>query len=93
MWISRNEYERLQDCEKMMSKLNEENKRLAELVSSKVDDCKIGPWCKDCLHIGRDQSVLKETDVFGNVFVRKVAGKVLYCKKHLHELCPEFELK
>jgi hypothetical protein len=25
------------------------------------------------------------------MYVKERAGRVTYCKKHLHEICPEFE--
>ncbi len=59
MWISRREYDRLQDCEMMKSELEEEVKRLAGLISSEVKDCKISPWCRECQHFGYDRAELK----------------------------------
>lgn len=91
MWINKNEYDRLKDCEQMKFKLEQEVKRLADQVSAEVKDCKVGVWCKDCKHIGRDRSELKELTFLGT-YVRETDGEVQYCKKHLHELCPEFEV-
>ncbi len=93
MWINRNEYDRLRDCELMKIKLEEEVSRLSELISSKVEDCKVGPWCKGCRHTGQDSSKLYAWDCLGESYVKEVAGEVQYCKKHLHEVCPEFERK
>lgn len=90
MWIKRNEYNRLKDCERMKSKLEDEVKRLAELISAQVEDCKIGVWCKDCQHFGTDRSLFEDFGIH-NSYIMEVDGIVKYCKKHLHELCPEFE--
>ncbi len=93
MWIKKDEYERLRDCEQMRAELEKEVVRLSEIISAKVEDCKIGPWCKDCKHIGCDRSVLRNMDVFMGSYIKEVAGVVQYCKKHLHETCPEFETR
>lgn len=86
MWIKKSEYERLKHCEQMKKKLDEETKRLAELISAQVEDCRVGPWCKDCVHIGYDVS-----KVYGIEHYEETAGQVIYCKKHIHEMCKEFE--
>ncbi len=92
MWIKKKEYERLKDCERMNDELEKETKRLAELISSQTEDCKVGVWCKECNHVGYDGSKLTDFDLFiGYPYVRRRAGKVMFCKKHLHEICPEFE--
>ena len=46
----------------------------------------MGPWCEDCIHCGRDYSKIEER------FEYRYAGSVYFCKKHIHELCPEFEM-
>lgn len=95
MWIKRNEYERLcklkktnRSLEEMNSALEEEIKRLSSLISSQNSDCKIGPWCNDCIHVGRDRSVVYDG---GSPYAEKVSGEVIYCTKHIHDMCPEFE--
>lgn len=100
MWINKNKYDRLKQCEDMLRecthmkhKLEEEVKRLADAISDKVEDCKVGFWCKDCKYVGYDHSEIKDYDTYGDLYIREVAGKVQYCKKHLHEVCPEFERK
>ena len=91
MWISGAEYKRLKNCERMRETLEKEVERLAELISSEVEGCKVGPWGKDCNHVGDDEAtVLGRTD-YGLPYVAERAGQVQYCKKHLHEVCPEFE--
>lgn len=92
MWIKRNEYNRLQDCEQMKNELEKEVVRLSNMISAQVEDCKVGPWCQDCEHIGRDMAVVKTPTLFGP-YVTETAGVVQYCKKHLHEFCPEFEMR
>lgn len=92
VWIKRETYEYLRVCEEMKTKLEDEVKRLSELISSQNPDCKVGPWCKDCAHVGRDSSevsFLTENPLFPHS--RVVAGEVIYCKKHIHDMCPEFE--
>lgn len=90
MFIKREEYERLQKADEQNKELEAEVKRLAELISSEVKDCKVGPWCKDCQHVGYDSAKVYGSGLFGN-YVKALAGSVQYCKKHLHEICPEFE--
>lgn len=51
----------------------------------------VGPWCKDCQHIGTDDADLLGERLFEYMYVKEKAGRVTYCKKHLHEICPEFE--
>lgn len=91
MWIYSAEYNRLKDCERMKEDLEKEVVRLAELVSAEVKDCKVGPWCRGCIHVGYDQASITAEDSLGYTYVKETAGKVQYCKKHLHEICPEFE--
>lgn len=92
VWIKRETYEYLRVCEEMKTKLEDEVKRLSELISSQNPDCKVGPWCKDCAHIGRDSSeVHYYTPSIEFGCAKTVAGEVIYCKKHIHDMCPEFE--
>lgn len=93
MWISSKEYERLQDDSRLKLELEKEVKRLAELISAEVKDCKIGPWCKDCQHIGCDISTIFYEESILSPWVKELTGEVQYCKKHLHEICPEFDMK
>ena len=86
----REEYEKLQQRAKLVDELEKECKRLADLISAEVKDCKVGAWCKDCKHFGEDKSyVIKRGRLF---MTDEEAGNVRYCKKHLHEICPEFEM-
>jgi hypothetical protein len=91
MFIKRREYERLVNSDKIRKNLEKEVKRLAELISAKVTDCKVGPWCEGCQHIGTDDADLIGERLFEYIYVKEKAGRVTYCKKHLHEICPEFE--
>lgn len=95
MWIKNREYERLKDREEMCTQLLLEVQRLSNLITEKTEDCNIGPWCKGCIHRGVDESVIyfPHSPLLGNLYVKETAGRVEYCKKHLHELCPEFEMK
>jgi hypothetical protein len=91
MWVSRKKYQHLLKCEVDKEELLEETQRLAELVSAQVTDRKVGPWCRDCMHIGHDYSESHTRDWTGFAYAVEHIGKVQYCKKHLHEICPEFE--
>ena len=94
MWVSRSEYDRLKDRDEMATELEKEVSRLANLVSAEVKDCKLGVWCKECEHLGHDFSEVEgRSDFFGFTYAKQVAGNVVYCKKHLHEICPEFEIR
>ena len=90
MWISKRRYDRLKTCEEMVDELEKEVKRLEDIISAEVKDCKVGIWCKDCQHMECDHS---ETYgyIMNSPYVNATAGEVQYCKKHLHEICPEFE--
>lgn len=96
MWVKRIEYNRLQDCERMNTELKKEVVRLSDMLSSQVEDCKIGPWCQDCKHIGTDMAVVKKPVVdfslADSMYATWTDGVVWYCKKHIHEFCPEFEM-
>lgn len=74
--------------------LNHEVQRLAALISASNKECSVGPWCKDCDHIRSDKSITRglETEFApGKYYYTNpiVEGEVMYCSKHLHELCPE----
>lgn len=107
MWISQKEYNRIKDrddihlqknvleqelkvCNFRIEQLNMETKRLARLISEKTGDCQVGPWCDGCVHCGTDKAT---TDMFQNTlrFSHYIDGEVRFCKKHIHELCPEYE--
>lgn len=95
MFVNRNEYEKLCDRAKLVDELEKECQRLADMVSAKVEDCKIGVWCKDCKFLARDKSVVSDFEnpqgFLYHPFIKECAGEVQYCKKHLYENCPEFE--
>lgn len=97
MWIKEKEYvelkkqaEAAKQHEEMRFKLEKEVQRLADMLSAQVEDCKVGPWCNGCVHKGTDRSTVVDTSLWGSKWVQ-TAGEVQFCKKHLHELCPEFE--
>lgn len=95
MFIQKKEFERLAECERLKNELEKEVQRLAELITKKTDDCEVGVWCKDCKHCGTDIAETKEALVdYGMLrwsWIKSSGGKVQYCKKHLHEICKEFE--
>lgn len=95
MFIHRNEYEKLCDRAKLVDELEKECQRLADAISAEVKDCKIGVLCKDCKFLGEDRSIVKDNTItLGlpySLYVKECSGEVQYCKKHLYEICPEFE--
>lgn len=89
---------KLQIKNEMQNKLEAEVNRLSELISDKVGDCCIGVWCKDCVHYGTDQSMInllatgfRTYQLKKSGYVTEVKGRVMYCKKHLHDICKEFK--
>lgn len=72
------------------AELEKQNRQLAQLISFKAEDCtncKIGPWCDDCIH---KRSI--STMLFYNPSDKSsYCNAVSYCAKHIHELCPEWE--
>lgn len=92
MWIKEREYNELKEHKAMRFELEKEVHRLANMLSAQVGDCKVGPWCDGCVHKGVDHSEVVDMNTFSGPWVT-VAGKVQFCKKHLHSLCPEFEGK
>ena len=95
MWVSRKKYQMMDAALKMVPKLEEEISRLANQITDKTEDCAMGEWCKDCAHLGTDHSratAYKGDPVFGD-YITYQNGTVKYCKKHLHEICPEFDIK
>lgn len=98
MFIFKKEFQRLVECEKLKDELEKEVQRLADLITSQTKDCKMGVWCKDCRHCGTDKSVVENYlwdngSIIDWFFINTSGGEVMYCKKHLHEICKEFEMK
>lgn len=91
MFVNRNEYEKLRDHAKLVDELEKECQRLADVISAKVVDCKVGVWCKDCKFLGKDRAVVGMGGLPYSLFIKECAGEVQYCKKHLYKICPEFE--
>lgn len=84
----------------MITSLNLEVKRLASLISEKTPDCQVGVWCKECKHLGTDYAGISRKTMMPShwgtgerivKYVADVQGQVYFCKKHLHEICPEFD--
>lgn len=87
MFIKREKYKQI--CE-LKDELEKEVQRLANQITSQTKDCKMGEWCRDCVHLGRDFSAI-EYERSEGLWHSEICGKAVYCKKHLHEICPEFE--
>lgn len=81
--------------EEQITRLHEECLRLRDVINAKVEDCKVGPWCLTCDHYRTDTSQKVWGAVINansNVWVREPDdkdGTIMYCAKHLHDLCPE----
>ena len=84
------------------TQMEQEVKRLTEIINGQTENCKIGPWCEKCIHkeFVSDsvlfESTRKEQFIPGT-WIRKTTGVVrseaILCMKHIHELCSEFEGK
>ncbi len=86
MRIPKSEYEAMQEANKALER---ECERLANLITEKTGDCKMGPWCKDCAHLGIDYSKVSWSSLLETH--TDYYGRVQYCKKSLHQVCPDFE--
>lgn len=81
------EKKKLQD---RIEKQDEEIKRLANIISASNKECKVGPWCKDCDHVRHDNYGVRRYSPYGGYYYENPdEDEVMYCVKHLHELCPE----
>lgn len=98
MFIRKEEYYRLLDCEEINKKLEDEIKRLEYQLNTRERTCKIGPWCKDCSHWVVDSSVITSSRLaeysledmyYGLPIPETIGGKVGYCNKYVHTLCPD----
>lgn len=71
-----------------LRKANEDIRRISEEMSAKVAECQVGAWCKGCAHLGYAHNW---TNAFPTRY-GEYAGEstYYYCKKHLHDICPEF---
>lgn len=61
--------------------------------------CSCGPWCKDCKHLGKESAkytAVYPEKIFSSSYYPRYficeSGVVRYCKKHIHDICPEFNL-
>ena len=99
MFIRRDEYLRLKDCEDLNIELKKEVKRLEQVINTQVRNCKVGIWCEGCEHWTKDRSVTTSNNIigysvmdmyFGATMPLEIGGQVGYCRKHIHDLCPEF---
>ncbi len=64
---------------------------LAEQITDKTPDCQVGAWCDDCKHIGYGKVKYLQRHKYGSSWVNEKSGR--YCKKHLHNICGEFEMQ
>ena len=98
MFISRDEYIRLKDKEKLNDELEKEIKKLEYLLNTRERTCKIGPWCIKCSHWTKDYSEVisqasdyytMEDAYYGIPLPVTIGEKVGYCNKYIHDLCPD----
>lgn len=91
MFIFKGEYEKLVEKAQMVDELEKEVSRLATLISVNNQDCNVGAWCTDCEHLGTDYAEVRDYPYggFSPVYTSVIGGEVIYCKKHLHDICPE----
>lgn len=96
MIISREKYDALLDEldreKKKNAELQKETRRLADAISANNESCRVGAWCTDCEHIRYDKSVITTDNCDPSILcftTKYIEGEVMYCAKHLHELCPE----
>ena len=75
--------------------LKELNYRLAEEISAKNTDCRVGVWCKTCKYLRQEKALHEECfsdTLFGEWVTQNTVDEVWYCGKHLTELCPEHSI-
>lgn len=83
--------------------LKKEVKRLAAQITNmatKATGCTAGPWCEDCAHRGVESAPYRtyyDMEDFAKrhntVYQIAESGTVWYCKKHIHDICPGFDIK
>ena len=100
MFISKEKYYHLLDCEELNKELENEIKRLEHILNTRERNCKIGPWCKGCSHWVNDISVITSSRLaaysledmyWGLPLPKTFGGHVGYCNKYVHTLCPDRE--
>lgn len=69
-----------------------QNQDLADIISGKVKDCQIGPWCKNCQYY-YEGTVDNYPEIYCDYCYYPTATSVAYCTKHILSICPEFENK
>lgn len=104
--IKDEDYERFQKYKKEISDLKEELKkeqenheiankeivRLTSEISAQIKDCKVGPWCDGCKHKAyANTGKVRNHPQLGYPYCIVDGKNIQYCKKHLHDLCPERE--
>lgn len=94
--------DQLKHKDRIIQGLEEEVKSLADKITNQTEDCAMGVWCEDCKHLGEESSRaytnIEKAGFFSGIpiitgYYKSENGIVKYCKKHLHEICNEFELK
>lgn len=81
--------------------LNDTIKEQKEIIESLKDlivenqdnsECKVGAWCSDCKHKCIIPTQFKRVKIGNtNRIYYQYADNDIYCKKHLHEICKEWE--
>jgi hypothetical protein len=102
MFITKSEYYDLLDRKWINEELEKEIKRLEYQLNARERTCKIGPWCENCKHWVEDRSVITSSRIaeysledayYGITIPETIGGRVGYCNKYVHTLCPDREAK
>ena len=79
------------------SQCQETIKQLTEEVNQQTPECKVGAWCEGCKY--RKVVPVDSFTNYESIWLNKShAGfkqqnYIVYCGKHLHDICPEWEPK
>lgn len=104
LFVKKEKYENLKNENSTLEsqlKLEKENHErtkqavedLSQEISGKTSECNIGPWCKNCQHrrfapIGKQKKI-----PIDDTWYEISTNGIDYCGKHIHDLCPEWELR
>ena len=81
----------IDDLRRLVRELDEERMKLAAFNIEHISgDCRLGPWCEDCIHVGKSVTTpiycMTAAELNGDV-----PKPVVYCKKRVHEHCSGWE--
>ena len=102
MFIRKDKYYELCEKEKLNEELEKQIKKLEYLLNTRERTCKIGAWCERCAHWVQERSEVVsewindygiEDAYFGVPVPKTIGGRVGYCNKYIHTLCPDFKFE